>query len=282
MTRLRTAGQGLALYANENRDVLVPGRLPGIDDDHWRIKVVGGVKYRPSFLTMMESQVGIPPFDEPLANRTLVDKHGQPGDRQNYASEQFVCPEVPDWVDERNGAYGYNYQFLGNSRLRDESVATSYKNWPVKSSQVRTPAACVAVADSMGTAASFPVHERGVYEDNAFGDSRSGRSHNAFGNEGFNLDPPWVSVAYGEMAGLDEGERTAVHPRHNGKGMVLWMDGHASAESLDALGYRLEPETGVVNHEGYNKYFNIDGKDLPWVSDLRDLEHIEVPDRGGR
>lgn len=278
MTRLRTAGQGLVLYANENRDVLVPGRLPGIDDDHWRIKVVGGVKYRPSFLVMMESQVGIPPFEEPLPSKNLVDRHGQPGDRQNYASEQYVCPEVPDWVDERNGAYGYNYQFLGNSRLRNESVLTSYKNWPVKSSSVRNPAACVGVADSMGTAASYPRHERRQYEDNAIGDSRSGRSHNAYGNEGFNLDPPWVSPEYGEMAGLDEGERTSVHPRHNGKGMVLWMDGHASAEAPEALGYAVDPNTGVVGFEGDNRFFHIDGKNLPWVEDPRDLDYLDVID----
>jgi len=266
LTRLRTAGQGMVLYANENRDTLVPGRLPGLDDDHWRVRVVGGLKYRPSFLTMMESQVGIPPFEEPLPNRTMVDRHGQPGDRQNFASEQYVCPETPDWVDERNGSYGYNYQFLGNSRLRDESDPLSYKNWPVKSSRVRNPASCVGMGDSMGTAASFPRHERGPYEDNAIGDARSGRSVHAYGNEGFNLDPPRVDPHDGEMADLEDGHRTAVHDRHNRKGMVLWMDAHATGETLEALGYQVDKRTGVVGFEGNNKFFNIDGRDEAWVT----------------
>ncbi len=268
LTRLRTAGQGMVLYTNDYKDVLPPGRLPKIDDDHWRIRVVGGIKYRPTFLTMIENQVGIPPFDDPQPSRTLIDRHGQPGDRQNFFSEQYVCPEVSHWVDERNGAYGYNYQFLGNSRLRDESILNSYKNWPVKSSRVRRPGECVAVGDSLGTAASYPPHERGPYEDNAFGDRESGRSLTAKGNEGFNLDPPRVDAAWGEMASLDGAHavRSAIDERHGGKGNILWVDGHASGETLHSLGYEVD-DTGAVTFEGDNRYFHIHGKDEVWTQD---------------
>ncbi len=266
LTRLRTMGQGLVLYANVNKDVLVPGRLPKLDDNHWRAKIVGGIKYRPTFLVMMESQVGIPPFDDPKGSKTEIDRHGQPGDRQNYSSEQYVCPEVDHWVDERNGAYGYNYQFLGNSRLLRKEDVTSYKNWPVKSSWVRSPAQCVAVADSLGTAASFPTMERGPYEDNEFGDSKSGRSVMAKGNEGFNLDPPRVDPEYGEMAHLkDSGlARTAVHVRHGRTGNVLWVDGHASGETLESLGYQVE-DNGVITFEGNNRFFSIRREDKAWT-----------------
>ncbi len=268
LTRLRTMGQGLVLYANANKDVLVPGRMPKLDDDNWRIKVVGGLKYRPSFLTMMESQVGIPPFDDPQPSKTSIDRHGQPGDRQNYASEQYVCPEVPDWTDERNGAYGYNYQFLGNSRLLYSEEPTSYKNWPVQSSWVQSPAQCVAVADSLGTAASFPTNARAPYEENDFGDSKSGRSVNAKGNEGFNLDPPRVDPERGEMAHLKSTglARTSLHMRHGRTGNVLWVDGHASGETLESLGYKVDPD-GVVNFEGDNRLFSIRREDKAWVHD---------------
>lgn len=268
MTRLRTAGQGLVLYANENRDTLVPGRLPKIDDTRWRLKVAGGYKYRPTFLTMMESQVGLPPFEEPLASKDAVDRLGQPGDRQNFSSEMYLCPEVPHWVDERNGAFGYNYQFLGNARLLDDDRLTSYKNWPVKSSWVRSPAQCVAAADSLGTAASYPRIERRIYEDNDFGDSRSGRTLEARGNEGFNLDPPRVDPMRGEMASLksDHANRTALHERHGGKGMVLWVDGHASGETLESLGYKVRDD-GVVEFDGNNRLFNIRRVDEAWTED---------------
>ena len=266
LTRLRTAGQGLVMYANANRDVLVPARLPKIDDNHWRQKVVGGIKYRPTFLTMMETQVGLPAFEEPLPSRNLVDSFGQPGDRQNYGNEIFVCPEVQDWVDERNGAYGYNYQFLGNARLRDEADTSSFKNWPVPLSRVRTPAHCVAVADNMGTAASFKPFHRGAYEDNDFGESNTGRSIESLGNEGFNLDPPRVDPEYGEMASKKAPRlsRTALHERHSGKGSVLWVDGHVTGESLKSLGYQLD-EDGIVTFEGNNRYFNIHGRDEAWT-----------------
>jgi len=254
------------LYANLHKDALVPGRLPKLDDDHWRARVVGGWKYRPTFLTLMDAQVGLPAFDDPQASRKSIDKFGQPGHRQNYANDQYVCPEVSDWTDERNGAYGYNYQFLGNARLRDENKPTSFKNWPVQSSQVRTPAACVAVADGMGTAASFPRIQRGPYEDNQFGDSKTGRSLHALGNEGFNLDPPRVDPLHGEMAGMD-GEhqaRTAPHERHGGRGAVLWIDGHATLETLKSLRYRVSEE-GVVEFDGDNRFFSIDRTDRAWT-----------------
>ena len=269
-TRLRTLGQGLVLYANAHNDDLVPGRLPKIDDDHWRIRVEGGIKYRPTFLTMMASQVGLPPFDDPQPSKTSIDTYGQPGDRQNYSNEQYICPQVPDWTDERNGCYGYNYQFLGNARLWDKNDLTSYKNWPVKSSSVRSPARCVAVADCVGTAASFPRHKRGPYEDNLPGDSKSGRTVNAMGNEGFNLDPPRVDPERGEMAWLKGGAdnaRSALHERHGGKGNVLWVDGRCSGETLESLGYKVRDD-GLVDLDGDNHLFSIRYENEAWT-DLR-------------
>ncbi len=266
LAHLHTMGQGLVLYANDNKDVLVPSRLPKIDDDNWHYRIVGGIKYRPTFLAVMASQISLPPFEDPQPSTTCVDKFGQPGDRQNYASSVYVCPEVRHWVDERNGSYGYNYHFLGNSRLRDEDILTSYKNWPVKSSSVRSPSQCVAVADCMGTAASFPPLQRLPYEDNDIGDSKSGRSVNALGNEGFNLDPPRIDPEHGEMASHKQGQeaRSAVHERHGGRSTILWVDAHGSSETLESLGYRVD-DNGVVTLDGNNRLFSIHHRDEAWT-----------------
>ncbi|MEK6799550.1 MAG: type II secretion system protein [Planctomycetota bacterium] len=268
LTRLRTLGQGLVLYTNANRDVLPPARMPKVDDDNWRLRIEGGVKYRPAFLAMMGHEVGLKPFDDPQPSRKDVDRFGQPGDRQNYASSAYVCSETPDWTDERNGSYGYNYQFLGNARLIDEQKPTSYKNWPIVLSQVRSPAECVAIGDSMGTAASFRTGARAEYVDNLFGDGRSGRRVESYGNEGFNLDPPRVDAVNGEMAGFDGDDlvRTAIHPRHAGRGNVLWVDTHAGSESLQDLGYHLDDD-GVVNFDGDNRFFSLDHVDRAWTQD---------------
>ena len=268
-TRLRTMGQGLVLYANVNHDTLPPARLPKLDEDHWRFRVPGGAwKYRPTFLVMMATQLGLPPFADPQPSKTSIDMYDQPGDRQNYSSEQYVCPEVPDWVDERNGAYGYNYQFLGNARLLDGDNHRSFKNWPVRSANVRSPASCVAVADSLGTAASFLPRQRLPYEDNDPGNSKSGRTLNARGNEGFNLDPPHVDPENGEMASLKDYShtaRTAIHERHRNKGNVLWVDGHCSGETLESLGYRVS-ENGVVEFDGHNRFFSITQANEAWIT----------------
>jgi prepilin-type processing-associated H-X9-DG protein/prepilin-type N-terminal cleavage/methylation domain-containing protein len=267
-TRLRTMGQGLVAYANEYEDCLVPGRMP----KPWVVGVEGGMKYRPTFLAMMESQMGIPPFAQPLEDKELNDDEGQPGDRQNYASEAYVCPEVPAWVDERNGCYGYNYQFLGNARLRNADDPTSYKNWANQLSRVKSPATCVAVADCMGTAASYSRFNRLPYEDNEPEDSSTGRSPEAWGNEGFNLDPPRVDLQRGEMALFKEGlkARSAIHERHSGKANTLRLDGHVTPETLRTLGYAQDEQTGVVlfgleGEEAHNRFFHPDGEDLTWI-----------------
>ncbi len=254
-TRLRNIGQGMAIYANENGDVMVPARMPKLDDENWQVGIEGGMKYRPTFLAMLATQTGMVPFGDPQRRKSDIDKFDQPGDRQNFASDLFICPETPNWIDERNGSYGYNYQFLGNARLLDSARPESYKNWPVFYSGVKSPGGCVAVADCTGTAAAFGTYERTAYEDNTPGDSSSGRTLSAFGNEGFNLDPPRVDAASGEIAAHGEaGEggqapaRTALDERHAGKGVVLWVDGHGSVETLESLGYEVDEATGVVGH----------------------------------
>ncbi|MHC4065815.1 MAG: prepilin-type N-terminal cleavage/methylation domain-containing protein [Planctomycetota bacterium] len=257
---LRTLGQGLLMYANESGDRLLPGRMPKVDDDNWRIEVAGGLKYRPTFLAMMGTQVGLPAFADPQPSRTTVDREGQLGDRQDYAAEVYLCPTVPDWTDERNGAYGYNYQFLGNSRLRDPSDIRSFKNWPVNLSRVRSASACVAAGDCMGTAAAFPIRSRRDYSNNS-------RDLERLGNEGFNLDPPTVDPVNGEMAAFNSAPqaRSAAHDRHLGRANILWLDGHGTSQTLKSLGYTVAPD-GIVQLVGNNRLWTTDQQDRPWLT----------------
>jgi len=258
-TRLRVLGQGIMLYATKYGDKLLPSRMPKIDDEHWQVRIAGGIKYRPTFLAMMGEQIGIPPFVDPQANATSVDREGESGDRQNYAADDYVCPEVADWTDERNGSYGYNYQFLGNSRLKESSDLGSFKNWPTPLSLVRAPAATVAVGDSLGTAAAFGIRQRFDYDNNA-------REIHGKGHEGFNLDPPSVDPENGEIADVHGGEpaRSAVDERHGDVANVLWLDGHVSGESLKSLGYSVA-EDGAVGLTGNNRFWSGDQRDTVWI-----------------
>lgn len=270
-SRLHTLGQGMAMYAGENRDYMMPGRMPKVDNERWAVEIEGGIKYRPTFLAMMGSQVGVAPFDDPQRTKGKAgkkkDRLGEPADRQNYSNDAYLCPEVREWTDERNGAFGYNYQFLGNGRLYDRERITSFKNWPVAYSRVKAPGECVAVADCIGTAASFAPRERDEYENN-------GRNTRAYADEGFNLDPPLVDPAHGEMAGYgdDRNEkeqvRTALHERHLDKANVLWVDSHVSPESNLSLGYEID-EFGVVTFgtpgKTNNRLWSVDRSDGPWL-----------------
>lgn len=255
LSNLRNVGQGLVMYTMEHADVLVPGRLPALDNCNWQATIVGGLKYRPTFLAMASLSIGVAPFDEPMDCKNKTDRSGEAGDKQNYSYPVYVCTAVPTWTDERNGSYGYNYQFLGNSRLSDPSRMDSFKNWPVNITKFRHPGDTVAAGDSMGTAASFKPSERQDYLDDA-------RDAERFGNEGFNLDPPHVDPASGEMAGFDDSpqHRTAVDPRHRGRGNVLWVDGHASGHTVEQLGYKLNPDGS----------FAMDGDNSLWCGSRRD------------
>jgi len=64
----------------------------------------------------------------------------------------FVCPSVAEWTNERNGSYGYNYQFSGNARLSTPGDIHAFKNWPVALGHIGDTAR--TVADCMGTAKS--------------------------------------------------------------------------------------------------------------------------------
>lgn len=260
LSNLHGFAHGITIYANDYGDALLPSRLPKVDTCNTYADLVGGRKYRPTAVAMMSHAIGVPPFEDPKSCKDQVDRFGELGDRQNYASDAFVCPSVSDWRDERDGAYGWNYQFLGNSRYLDgDDEVGIYKNWPVLLTQVRYPGRTVAFADCMGTASSSAPLERQPYRDDD-------RVVEQYGNEGFNLDPPRVDAANGEMAENDPGAqaRTSVDPRHRGKGNVLWLDGHAGAETLEALGYRFNNDYSI-GFDGDNALWTGNGTDQAWT-----------------
>ncbi len=260
LANLRSLGQGINIYANINRDQMLPGRLPKIDNCNAYAYVNGVRKYRPTFLALMGDAIAMPAFADPKACKTETDRFGEPGDRQNYASPVYICPSVASWTDERNGCYGYNYQFLGNSRLSDTNDPESYKNWAVPITRIRYASSTVAVADGMGTAASYPPRQRGDYVNN--GGDAAQRA-----NEGFNLDPPHVDPIHGEMAGFDSSPqtRTAADPRHQNQANVLWVDAHADGQTLLKLGYQVQPD-GVIGFDGDNTLWSGSGRDTPWTN----------------
>ena len=235
----RQLALGWHMYADDHDDACVPGRYgnrgggTANPDNHYQVG--NGLKYRPRWIATMGAYVGLFPFAQPLTEDTADQK----ADRQDYNGSVFACPEASDWVDERNSAYGYNYQFLGNARTTTNG---RFVNFPVKRYTLQKPYQTVMAADNMGTAAAFGEAERGSYMNDQ-------NSDQALGNHGWSLDPPRLTPTSdrgpGGMGGDRSIPRTAAHARHGETTAAVFVDGHGMTISLGQLGYRVD-RTGVV------------------------------------
>lgn len=250
LSNMRQLTIGFEIYADENKDVMVPHRPANLSGGmsnpaNW-YDVGNGMKFRPTWICRLGSAVGVYAFGEPRTD----------SDRQDYESRAYVCPETPTWTDERNASYGYNYQFLGNARVASNG---KYHNFPVNRSRVTTFSGTVVMMDSMGTAGSVPPGQRLPYN----GD---GRGIAEMGNEGFSIDPPRLRAG-GDYGG-DVGQRikTNPHNRHLGKVNVGFADGHAATMDPQKLGYRTNPDgtyvdIGTADLKPDNSLFSGTGQD---------------------
>jgi prepilin-type processing-associated H-X9-DG protein len=83
-------------------------------------------------------------------------------------------------------------------------------------------------------------------------DSRGGGRHH--GAHSYTLDPPRLAIEknatrYGPGSSDGEIQHSPAEARHHGKASVAFVDGHAEALRLTALGYELDAEGVVVPDE---------------------------------
>lgn len=249
ISNLRMLAHGWHAYADEFKDVSVPGVYPKADGGtsnpaNW-YEVGNGRKYRPRWIATMGRFVGLFAFNRPSTS----------DDRQDYDGKVYQCPEADEWIDERNHAWGYNYQFLGNAR----QTRGRYHNFPVIRTRIRNFASTVLGADSMGTAAGFAEHDRRPYSNN-------GTGYAELGNHAWSLDPPRLTQSSDRGSGDANSPRTAVDPRHRGTVNAVFCDGHGDSLSAKALGYKTLPHGKYVDLETieeppHNKLFSGSGSD---------------------
>ncbi|GMU36143.1 MAG: prepilin-type N-terminal cleavage/methylation domain-containing protein [Phycisphaerae bacterium] len=248
-SRLRELARGFVMYGDGNGGYLAPMRPPdlggGTGNEHNYYDVGNGKKYRPRWAVLIGSYVGAHAFPSPESKP----------DRDDFVHEVYHCPEAPEWTDERNFAYGYNYQFLGNSRTLPSG---RFINFPVNVTRVRN-GQLVIIADAMGTAGGFPARERGDYEND-------GATASAMGNHGYTLDPPRLTAASDHGTGDANSRRSAVHPRHMGKVNAVFADAHAEALTDESLGYRRHEDGRYVDldsveNKPINVKFSLSGRD---------------------
>ena len=233
-SNMRQVALGWTLYALTHNDKAVAGRMPKYNpkSDPRNMYYVGnGRQYRPRWYIMLGAESGFYAYDDPSVD---------PSDdnTKQIDNEVFLCPKVPRWVNNRNHCYGYNYQFLGNSRTRSGgTVGHDFVNWPVNASRING-AGTVLAADNLGTAASFAVTERRPY------DATCSRKHPAnWGEHGWSLDPPRRTPDSDTCNNEERGSRSAPDPRHNGKANFSFCDGHVDTATPESMGY-------VINDDG--------------------------------
>lgn len=195
-------------------------------------------------------------------------------------NQVLICPDAPERTTIRNLGYGYNYQFLGNTRPRfhddpSDLPGQEYANFPVGSSGVSVQSRTIAFADAMGSAGELAAVDRLPY-------SGSGRLIDSLGNHGYTLDPPRSYTPAGVPTFTNPAPRTAatfnnahygpsqctsatrmcpVEPRHRGRVNVVFVDGHTGSMTPTELGYSVNLD-GSFNRDGLtNRYFSGSGLD---------------------
>lgn len=250
-SNLRQLSYGWHMYADDNSDVLIPGRYAKeaggtANPANW-YDVGNGNKYRPRWIATMGTYVGIYGFNDPSTT----------DDRQDYDSKVYQCPVADERMDERNHAYGYNHQFLGNARKTNGQ----FHNFPVTRSQILNFATTVIGGDCMGTAAGIPLDQRKPYANN-------GKDFAEMGNHGWTLDPPLLTDTSDRGTGDPGSPRTTIDPRHLGQANVVFCDGHAETCLPEKLGYRILPNGSYADLESTtdpptNRFFSGTGRDDP-------------------
>jgi prepilin-type N-terminal cleavage/methylation domain-containing protein/prepilin-type processing-associated H-X9-DG protein len=226
MANLRSLGQGTTLYLGDH-DELMPFRLPP-GEVH---QSSGRPRARWHFA--MGDYVG-QPYAPRDAQEWAEFTGGEDGgastdDMDRIDNDVFRDPthDVEDYRADngeikalRNGSYGYNYQYLGNTR--DQGPGGTAANFPVRLAAIRTHSRTVAFADSMGNQNRIAT--------------TGNREH------AYTLDPPRLDTEHNGATSFaqDDGPSPA-DPRHGGKATVAFLDGHASRMTQVELGYIPDP-----------------------------------------
>ena len=247
LRQLATAWQS---YANQNKRVSVPGRLPTMAKPNGVYDLDNGLQYRPRWYELLGAVNGVFACKNPKA---IED------DSWTITNDVFLCPEVPDWNNSRNYPYGYNFQFLGNARPRGTPTGGGYLMWinyPVPSSRIKAAQTVMAV-DCIGTAAGVPESQRtGYYNDGS-------KSITSRGNKASFVDPPRLTPAsdYADHQNRTPTARSGPDPRHKKKLNAAYCDGHVELVTPQDLGYTVSPN-GAMGIDGNNRLFSGTGEDI--------------------
>jgi prepilin-type processing-associated H-X9-DG protein len=245
-SNLRQFGTAWQMYASAHGGRSVPGRLARYNGADSTYDLGEGLEYRPRWYELLGAQ---------LKRYATKNPFKQENDSWTVSDEFFLCSGVPDWVNSRNYPYGYNYQFLGNARLKPGG---SWINYPVKTVRIKA-AETVMATDCMGTAAGKPRLARtGYYVDGT-------KDLFAWGNKGWALDPPRLTANsdYADPQNRAPENRSGPDPRHQKKTNAAFCDGHVELMAPQDLGYVVNADGSMpaTDPKASNRLFSGSGQD---------------------
>lgn len=232
LSRLRPLAAATVVYLNENRDTYYPVRLEKLNGTDEKPYVNEHGAASPRWQWFLETDMGPVIDPKPFRLRKLIpfdDESTPNGTARKMAGELFSCPTLVDETfdrDIRDGAFGYNYQYLGNTQR--VGVGDRWPNFPVGTHQIRAVASTILLADSRGAG---PKH----------------------GEHSYTLDPPRLAkekgaetwgpdkFALAQNANADLFAYSPAEGRHNNLANVVFADAHGEAMTLRAMGYDIDP-----------------------------------------
>jgi hypothetical protein len=255
LSQMRQLATGWAVYCMDEDEVIVPGQAGRYADEQRNIVDVGnGRHYRPRWFAAIGAKADLYAYTVP--SEDPADEHSYP-----VTNPALLCPMAPDWTSTRNYPYGYNYQFLGNSRFRGDDESRGYVHYPVRHSRILSFSGTVMFASCMGTAAGKPETAR--VPNRTDGSRHPGGL--ALGGHGYALDPPRLTatsdLADTRLPGFEH--RSGPDPRYAGKAHTTFCDGSTRAMTLREMGYQVDSEGRVLPDglEASNALFSGRGAD---------------------
>ncbi|HUY33378.1 MAG TPA: DUF1559 domain-containing protein [Pirellulales bacterium] len=148
----------------------------------------------------------------------------------------------PTQMGIRNGAYGYNIAYLGNNRnLVDGDMTTPMLNFPVR--KIRDQARTICFGDSRGGNTPHGGHSMTL-----------DGPHMRPRPDGSSVNSPSPQCVPGfDPYGPDETFTdivvyfSPVEARHEGRGNVVFLDGHVESHTLEELGYVVQKNAPTLN-----------------------------------
>ncbi|MFQ5462869.1 MAG: prepilin-type N-terminal cleavage/methylation domain-containing protein [Phycisphaerae bacterium] len=265
LANLKRLGTGMTLYVTGNRDKFPPFRLktprPTSDAE---VYVNKWGRRKPRWQWFIDGdEVG--PVIDPQPFRGEVASSGGFGDGstgiggasgREMTNGYFLCPSLKDDFesDIRNGAYGYNYQYLGNSRR--DADGNRWDNYPVTATRIRAAGRTVLIADSRGAGPKHGKHSYALDPPRLAIERKAVKFGPGLGDVSIGYDPSLYRYSPVEM-------------RHAQRGNVVFVDGHAEKMSVEELGYELDArgvpipvlDPAVPGFQATNRLWNGGGVD---------------------